>query len=103
MSKVHCDSMEIRKLRKMPYAQAKVLITPDETLLISYSTAVIIIRDNVMRVTGLYSMTTRKHISAFMSEYYPNLGFSVAKKCAEESCVYDLDKNQFVYLEDFYG
>lgn len=97
------QNMEIRKLRKMPYAQAKVLITPEETMLISYSTAVIIIKDNVMRVTGLYSMTTRKHISAFMSEYYPHLGFAVAKKCYEEDACYDLDKNQFVYLEDFYG
>ena len=96
-------SVEIKKLRRMPYAQAKVIIGEDETVLISYTTPVIIIRDNVMKVTGLYSMTIRKHVSAFMSEYYPALGFAVAKKCVEDDACYDLDKNQFVYLEDFQG
>ena len=36
----------------------------------------------MLECTGLYSMTTRKHISAFLWEYYPNITFNMIKAIA---------------------
>jgi len=68
--------MEIKKLKRMPYAQAH--IEKDESgniYLFSYYTLVCILTsDGWLTCTGTYSPTTRKHIGAFMKEYvtYPN-------------------------------
>ena len=66
----------IRKLRYMPYAQAKVFHFDDDTIaLISYRTTVITIdHDGWLTCTGTYSRTTIRHIGAFMKEFvtYPN-------------------------------
>ncbi|MBQ1571606.1 MAG: hypothetical protein IIZ78_10810 [Clostridiales bacterium] len=73
-------------LRKMPYAQAKVRdyadIGYDLRVLQSYKTDVIIVDKGIMECTGLYSMTTRKHISAFLWEYYPAISFNMVKAIA---------------------
>ena len=75
-----------RSLRKMPYAQAKVRdysdIGRDTRVLQSYATDVIIVKDGLLECTGLYSMTTRKHISAFLWEYYPKITFQMVKAIA---------------------
>ena len=74
--------MTIKKLKKMPYAQAHVEIHNDKsTYLFSYVTLVAAIdKDGWLTVYGLHSQTTRKHISAFMSEY-TGLDYYTAKKC----------------------
>lgn len=76
-----------RTLRSMPYAQAKVRnyadIGRDLIVLQSYRTDVIIIDHDWLECTGLYSMTTRKHISAFMSEYGNGFTFHDVKKTLE--------------------
>lgn len=63
--------MTIKKLSAMPYAQAHIEIDNDNNVhLFSYYTLVATITpDGWLTVNGLYSMTTRKHISAFMKEY----------------------------------
>ena len=75
-----------RTLKKMPYAQAKIRdyadIGRDMRILQSYRTDVIIVNNGIMECTGLYSMTTRKHISAFLWEYYPRISFSMVKTIA---------------------
>ena len=75
-----------RTLGKMPYAQAKVRdysdIGRDMRVLQSYRTDVVIVDNGMMECTGLYSMTTRKHISAFLWEYYPNITFQMVKDIA---------------------
>ena len=75
-----------RTLRKMPYAQAKTRdysdIGRDMRVLQSYSTDVIIVDNGYLECTGLYSMTTRKHISAFLWEYYPTVSFNMVKAIA---------------------
>ena len=75
-----------KTLRKMPYAQAKVRdyrdINSDMIVLQSYKTDVIYVEKGVMSCTGLYSMTTRKHISAFLAEYYPHISFYDVKAIA---------------------
>lgn len=65
--------MTKRPLKFMPNAQATIIISEKNDLILrSYSTDVIIISDGWMRCTGTYSQTTRRHISAFMKEF--NLG-----------------------------
>ena len=75
-----------RTLRKMPYAQAKVRdyadIGRDVRILQSYRADVVIVDKGLMECTGLYSMTTRKHISAFLWEYYPQISFQMVKDIA---------------------
>ena len=63
----------IRKLKTMPYAQAHIEIHDDTAYLFSYYTLVASVREQDgekwIRCYGLYSATTRKHISAFAKEY----------------------------------
>ena len=91
------NTITFRKLKYMPYAQAQVKQYGDVIILQSYATDVIIIENGVMQVTGLYSMTTRKHISAFMREYHPEYGFKLCKECVEKNIKWDLTKNQPVF------
>lgn len=66
--------METRKFKDHPHASAWIITHPTgEQVLISYTTPVIEIdREGWLHVTGLYSMTTIKHIGWFMRE----LGFT---------------------------
>ena len=68
------------KLLFMPYAQACVMVNEWGTTLRSYKTDVAHI-DNKgwLYVNGLYSMTTRRHISAFLKEYTCGITFQTAK------------------------
>jgi hypothetical protein len=65
------EKIVIKKLSAMPYAQAHIEIHEDGAKsLFSYVTLVAhITADGWLTVGGLYSATTRKHISAFMREY----------------------------------
>lgn len=71
----------MKKLAKMPYAQAHVETLHDGTIvLVSYKTRVAqILPNGWLTVYGLYSMTTRRHISAFMSEYGNGCDYATAK------------------------
>lgn len=75
-----------KKLAKMPYAQAKVRdyrdMGHDMIILQSYATDVVIMKDGKLECTGLYSATTRKHISAFLSEYCPRYSYYDVKAIA---------------------
>ena len=75
----------VRKLQNMPYAQAQVIITSDDTTALqSYNTiAAIIDSCGWLTVNGLYSATTRKHISAFMREYGRGYSYYDAKDAYE--------------------
>ena len=68
--------MTIKKLARMPYAQAHVEIDDEgNTYLFSYRTMVIeLTNDGWLTCTGTYSRTTIRHIGAFMREYvtWPN-------------------------------
>ena len=69
------------KLSAMPYAQATGLTFEDGTVeLMSYATVVAAIDpEGWLTIHGLYSMTTRKHISAFMREF-ANMDYATAKR-----------------------
>ena len=82
------------KLSAMPYAQAHVEETRFGTRLVSYSTVVAEISNGDLYVYGLYSMTTRKHISAYLKEY-ANLPYSVAKECVKLKAHYHIGLKRF--------
>ena len=85
--------MEIKKLAKLPYGQAFVEIDENNYYLWSYRTLVAKIEKNVLTVNGLYSATTRKHISAFMSEY-TDFDYYTAKACYEMGHSLDLSTGE---------
>ena len=89
--------MMISKLRAMPYAQAHIKHEPNRIVLVSYVTEVAAIIGGVLVVRGLYSATTRKHISAFVREYC-GCDYYIAKKCYAEKLGYDIVLQEYVPL-----
>ena len=85
------------KLKSMPYAQCSVIFTSECIQLQSYNTIVLeLTYDDWLSVYGLYSMTTRKHISAFMREY-TNFDYYTAKSAFENN--YDINLETGEILE----
>ena len=82
-------------LKAMPYAQAKVKRYPNHIVLVSYQTEVAEIVGGVLIVHGLYSMTTRRHISAFVREYC-GIDYQTAKKCYACGLGYDILTKDYV-------
>ena len=79
-------------LSKMPYANAKIRQESNATILQSYDTdvaAIVTISNNPWVVIfGLHSMTTRRHISAFLAEY-AGVQYETAKKAYEGGYVFN--------------
>ena len=77
--------MTIKKLAKMPYANAHIEIDDDGNIyLYSYVTLVAeLTADGWLTLCGLYSMTTRRHISAFCNEYCGVIDYYYAKSAYE--------------------
>ena len=80
-----------KKLAKMPYAQAKVIIMDNGAIVLrSYYTDVALIQaDGWLSINGLYSATTRKHISEFMRDY-ANASYQLAKELCENKMIYNI-------------
>lgn len=89
-----------KKLKLMPYAQAHVLINDDEIHLVSYTTVVISIKNNWLQCHGLYSQTTRKHISAFMREY-TSLSYTDAKCAYENNYIINIETGEIKNYEAY--
>ena len=77
----------MKKLKFMPSAQAHIeQDTQGNTILISYTTKILTLTpDGWLTCTGLYSATTRRHISAFMREYGAGQDYYFAKSCYENN------------------
>lgn len=77
--------MTIKKLTAMPYAQAHVEIDSNSNAhLFSYVTKVATLtNEGWLTIDGLHSMTTRKHISAFIREYAATIDYKMAKAAYE--------------------
>jgi hypothetical protein len=92
------NNITIKKLSAMPYAQAHVEIMPDgEINLFSYETLVISVdADGWVYCSGLYSMTTRKHISAFAKEYCQPLDFHYIKKVYNDDMVINMHTGEII-------
>lgn len=87
------------KLTFMPYAQATVIIDNDNNITLrSYKTDVLYLdKEGFLTVTGLYSMTTRKHIGAFMKEY-TSFNFAFAKAAYEGNYKINIYTGEIVEL-----
>lgn len=73
-----------KKLKYLPYAQAGIrVISPNCVQLVSYETIVIEIDRGWLVVNGLYSMSTRRHISAFVKEWLPGVTYQDIKALFE--------------------
>lgn len=98
--KILFDPLYVRPLSHMPFAQASVVEYPNKRELFSYDTKVAEIKLDAtgswLRVYGLYSATTRRHISAFMKEYGMGNDYHVARKCAEMGHWYNLKTGEIV-------
>ena len=82
------------KLKAMPYAQAHIVRRTNEVVLVSYKTEVAAIVGGCLIVNGLYSTTTRRHISAFCRQF--GTDYQTAKKCYTERLAYDIVVQEFV-------
>lgn len=82
-------------LNNHKYAQCGVKIYDNKIVLQSYATDVIYIDLLNRRImcTGLYSATTRKHISWFLSEYFPSIPYQTIR---------DMKKSEWVNMYDLY-
>lgn len=81
------------KLKAMPYAQAHIVRRTNAIVLVSYTTEVAAIIGGQLIVNGLYSATTRKHISAFCRQF--GTDYQTAKKCYFNGLQYDIVTKQF--------
>lgn len=82
------------KLREMPYAQAHIIRRPNAVILVSYATRVAAIVGGQLICNGLYSQTTRRHISAFCRQFGTN--FQAAKACYELGVTMDIVTGEIV-------
>ena len=78
-----------KKLINHPYAQCEIIITPGYVACKSYNTIVATIQGGWLVINGLYSATTRRHISAFVREY-ANLSYQTAKRLYEDAYKYNI-------------
>lgn len=81
------------KLKAMPYAQAHIVRRTNAIVLVSYKTEVAAIVGGQLVVNGLYSATTRKHISAFCRQF--GTDYATAKECYLRGMQYDIVTRQF--------
>ena len=84
-------------LKSMPYAQAKVYETTRGFILVSYVTTVAEIEDGWLTIYGLYSKTTRRHISAFVKEYC-GMDYYTAKQLYYDGMKINLETGEVVKI-----
>lgn len=88
--------MTIKKLSAHPYAQAFVEIDDNNNIsLWSYRTLVAKIEGDWLTVNGLYSATTRRHISSFMHEY-TQFDYNTAKQIYTDGKSLDITTGEVV-------
>lgn len=94
---------EYKKLKNMPYAQAQVRENENYIVLVSYQTDVIIFDKQMSEIvcTGTYSPTTRKHIGAFLKEYFPQLSYQDMKQLHAKSEIYNTLTKEVYPQEEF--
>ena len=88
--------MTIRKLTKMPYANAHIEIDENGNIyLYSYVTLVAeLTNEGWLTIFGLYSMTTRRHIYAFCKEYCGAVDYYYAKSAYEAGCSVNIETGE---------
>lgn len=89
------------KLSAMPYAQAYAIKALDGSIgLVSYQTVVAAIdKDGWLRIGGLYSATTRRHIGAFVKEY-AGIYYQTAKQLYNNHCEMNIHTGEIRDISD---
>jgi hypothetical protein len=84
--------MRIEKIRGHEQAQCYIIHEGLEIKLVSYRTVVLIynVIDKTIECTGLYSMTTRKHIGWFMNQYIQGYNYHDVKHAYENNYILEL-------------
>lgn len=86
--------MTIKKLSKMPYAQAHVEIDENgDSYLFSYVTLVAQVEGGWFSVNGLYSATTLRHIGAYAREY-ANTDYQLAKQIYTDNKKFNIETGE---------
>ena len=85
-----------RKFKDHPYAQAHIEETATGVKLYSYDTCVAETRHGWLRIYGLYSMTTRKHLGWFMRELGQT--YQLAKQIYEDDKLFNVNTGEVVSL-----
>ena len=86
--------MTIRKLKEIPYGQCFVEIANENTFYLwSYRTLVAKVENGWLTIKGLYSMTTRKHIGAFVKEYCA-INYQLAKQLYNDGYMLNIDTGE---------
>lgn len=92
--------MEIKKLKSIPYGQCCVEIINDNTFYLwSYRTLVAKVEKSWLTINGLYSMTTRKHIGAFMQEYCKST-YEMAKQLYTDGYMLNIDTGEVAEIDN---
>lgn len=92
--------MEIKKLKSIPYGQCCVEIINDNTFYLwSYRTLVAKVEKSWLTINGLYSMTTRKHIGAFMREYCKST-YEMAKQLYTDGYMLNIDTGEVAEIDN---
>lgn len=86
----------IKKLKFMPYTQARVHTSPFRIWLQSYETCVAVLDGDWLHINGLYSMTTRKHIKAFCKEYCGFDDFNLIKTLVRGNLDFNIKTGEVV-------
>lgn len=82
-------------IRAHKHAACGVNMDDRGTHLISYATEVCTITpDGWLKVNGLFSATTRKHIGWFLREYAQGTSYDAAKYAYEHNCEYNLNTGE---------
>lgn len=97
--------LTIKKLSAMPYTQAHIEIANDGSIcLFSYTTLVASIdADGWCCCYGLYSQTTRKHISAFAKEYANPLTYFDFKRAYQEGYIINRHTGEVQMIADLFS
>jgi hypothetical protein len=92
--------MQIKKLKEIPYGNAFVEKANENTFYLwSYRTLVAKVEKGWLTINGLYSMTTRRHIGAFMREYCGST-YQVAKQIYEDGYMLNIDTGEVVEIDN---
>lgn len=91
------NTITIKKLSAMPYAQAHVEYIDDNNVYLwSYRTLVAQIENGWLTINGLYSATTRRHIGCFMREYVNGSNYHLAKQLYYDNMACNINTGEVV-------
>lgn len=78
-----------KKFNSHPYANCEIITLSNGFALKSYNTIAATIEDGWLKINGLYSATTRRHISWFVNEF-AKMSYQTAKRLYTDNYRYNI-------------